>query len=62
MTQAQNKQEYINQWQDHIQSLGILAFCRDEKLSAEVQKHMTKLKELVVKIAETKNFEEGETK
>ena len=59
---ATSKQGYVDQWQKYIDGLSILAFCDDEKLNKEVKKHITELKELVVKIAETKNFKTGDEK
>lgn len=59
---TENKQEYIKQWQDYIQGLGTLSLCRDEKMANKIQDHIKELNELVVKIADTKNFKEGEEK
>jgi len=56
MTETKNKQEYIRQWTDYIHTLHTLAFCSDEKLSNEVRNKIEDLKELVPKIAETKDL------
>ncbi len=54
--ETNTKQEYIEAWNDHISSIGLLAFTPSRELSQEVSATIEKLKELVVKVAEDKKL------
>ena len=53
---TQNKQDYIDAWTNHISGMYMLCFTKDNELSKEVSKTLDKLKELVIKVAETKDL------
>lgn len=53
-TETNDKQEYIQRWQDHVKDFSILAFCNDEKLSKRIREIQEELNEIIPKVAETK--------
>ena len=55
MNETQNKTEYVERWDSHINDFNRLRFCNDTLLSDEVKIHMNALKVLVRKIADTKD-------
>ena len=53
---TRSKRVYIERWDEHIDSLGILRFCPNKEHSEQVKQKMDELKRLVREIAETKRF------
>ena len=55
--EAQNKQEYIDTWTEHLRHIRLLGLCKNRTLSDLVNKHLDALLNLVPKVAETKNWD-----
>ena len=52
--ETKSKSEYIKAWNDHVDTFHSLAFCSDHELGKQVNECITKLKEVIPKIADTK--------
>tara|TARA_R110000824_G_C15164752_1_gene672271 strand:+ start:1015 stop:1200 length:186 start_codon:yes stop_codon:yes gene_type:complete len=50
------RSKYVNQWQAHVGELTTLAWCKDAALSKEVLDAVENLKQLVERVADTKNL------
>ena len=53
---TKSKTEYINQWVDYVESIGILGMNPDEQLSKRVFEIVKELKKIIPKIADTKDL------
>ena len=59
MPETISKKKYVELWNKEVDVFDILLFCSDEKLVSELKETQRKLKQLIVKIAETKNLRGG---
>ena len=57
-TITKSKTEYINQWVGYVESISILGMNKDAQLSKRVFEIVAELKEIIPKIADTKDLRE----
>tara|TARA_R100001530_G_C4187884_1_gene121327 strand:+ start:43 stop:240 length:198 start_codon:yes stop_codon:yes gene_type:complete len=57
-TSVTSKTEYINQWVNYVESISILGMNKDEQLSKRVFEIVKELKEIIPKIADTKDLQD----